>query len=84
MKKIRFTITQELELPDECSIVEAAGGKIIQCGSLYFKPEMEYMQSDRFSKKEMRFVELDEETTDMIYGALILEKEDISEVWASI
>jgi len=84
MKKFRITITQELELPDECSIVEAAGGKVIKCGSMYFNPEMEFMQADKFSQKEMRFVELEEEAAEMIYGALVSEKEDISEIWVSI
>jgi len=80
MKRFKITITQELELPDNCSVVEAAGVKLIKCGSLYFNPEMEFMQSDQFNEKEMHFVELEEEMADLIYGAMVLEKEEISEI----
>ena len=80
MKKIRITITQELELPDECAIIEAAGSKIIKHGEIYLNPEIEFMQSSNFSEKEMKFEELDEDIVDFVYGALVSEKKDISEL----
>ena len=79
MKKIIITITQELELPDECTIVEAAGSKIIKYRNIYLTPEIEYMQSKEFSEKKMQYEELDEDMADFIYGALVYEKEEISE-----
>ncbi len=80
MKKIRITITQELELPDECAIIEAAGSKLIKYGNIYLNPEMEFMQTDTFSEKKMRFEELDENMTEFIFSAMVSEKEDISEI----
>ena len=80
MKKIKITITQELELPDECSIIEAAGSKLIKQGNIYLNPEIEFMQSKIYSKEKMHFEELDENTADFIYGAIISEKKDIGEI----
>jgi len=74
MKKIKVTITQEFELPDHCSIVEGAGTKMIKYNNLYLHPSIEFRQSEKFPNKEMRFIELDEDTMDIIVGALALEK----------
>ena len=80
MKKIKITITQEIEVPDECSVVECAGGKRIKYGSLYLAPEIEYMQSYKHSDNAMHFEELDENMVDFIAEALVFEKEDINEI----
>ena len=80
MKKIKITITQELELPDECTIVEAGGSKVIKYGNVYLNPEIEFMQSKNYSEKKMQFEELEENMADLIYGALVSEIEDISEI----
>ena len=77
MKKIRITITQELEVPDGCVVVKGAGSTLIKNGDVYLKPEIEWLQSTEYSNKEMKFQEADENTTDFIYGALAFEKEDI-------
>ncbi len=80
MKKIRITITREFELPDECAIVVGPEGKLIKYGNLYFNPEIEFMQSNQLSEKKMRFEELDEESADILYGAMVSDNDDISEV----
>ena len=79
MKKYTVTITQELELPDECSLVESAGVTLIKCGSIYLNPEIEYMQSNNYSDKEMHFESIEENMADIIYNSLVFEKSDISE-----
>jgi len=80
MKKIRITIIQELELPDECVLVEGIETKLINLKNLYIAPTADFMQSDTYSKKEMKFTELDDEIMDMMYGALSLEKFEIEEI----
>jgi len=79
MKKIKITITQELELPDECSIIEGPGGKLIKYGDAYLSPQMEFMQSNNYSETNMLFVELEEKIRDIVSEALVFEKEKISE-----
>jgi len=79
MKKYTITITQELELPDECSIVECAGVKLIKYGSIYLSPEIEYMQSSNYSDKKMQFDSIEENMAEIIYKSLVLEKCNISE-----
>ena len=80
MKKIRITITQELEVPDGCVVVTGAGSSLIKNGGVYLKPEIEWLQSKEYSDKKMKFQEADEKMNDFILEALAFEKEDIGEL----
>ena len=80
MKKVKVTITQEFELPDEYSVIEGPGGKLIKCGETYLSPQLEFMQSNKFSEESMNFEELNEDMRDLIYETLISEIEDVSEI----
>ena len=79
MKKLRITITQELELPDECTIIEGPGGKLIKYGEAYLSPQIEFMQSNNYSETNMRFEELEENIRDFVSEALVYENEEINE-----
>ena len=79
MKKIKIEITQTLEIPDDCEVVNRANEQLIKLGGKYFLPGIEYMQSDKYSEKEMKFVEMDEDSCDQIYSAIIKESFSITD-----
>ena len=79
MKRVRITITQELEVPEPCELVKGPDGVLLKLNQLYLAPHIEFTQSRTFSEKEMTFHELDEATMDKLYAALVREVKDIRE-----
>lgn len=80
MRKFRIEAVIELELPDDCSILPAPDRQVIKLGTKYIWPSMNYLETENYSTKEMRFKELDEETLDQIYAGLAFEKIQIREI----
>lgn len=79
MKKFKITIEQEIELPDNCTVVEGPAGLLIKFGDLYLSPNVDYFQSSKYSVEGMRFYTLDDEIEDMISGSISSEDIEITE-----
>lgn len=79
MKKVVVTVTQKLEVPDQCELVLGPGGTLLKMNELYLSPSIEYSQANTFSPREMKFSELDEDVMDAILGAVVRETKEIRE-----
>ncbi len=80
MKTLRITIVHELEVPDECEIVQRSGEKLLKLGEIHIQPDIEYMQSVHSKENGNVFQEMDGSAEDMIYDGMTYEKVDIIEL----
>ena len=68
--RLEVTLSQSLNLPDDAEIVDGPGGQVIKVGDKYFLPRIEVLQSREFDPKRMSFEEMDEESADLMIGAI--------------
>ena len=78
MKKIKIQVTQILEVPDDTEIIQGNGDSMFKIGDTYFLPSLEFMQSNLKGAEKMNFIEMDEDTCDLIYSYMVLEKSEIT------